>query len=210
MRYGFTVSFVYHRPIMKDGEVLDSWWDSYLLGRHACVTNTSQCTGPNILLASYTQLSFGGNCCPGQGSCEVFSYMVPGTKRSPPQLKAACSLQVVCFETSMSSQGVWIPPAMENLLILKISLYNWSDPSDLCTDEYSNMNEEDQLHKWKSLWTHLIDLIQLEAAGEKISCHFGLVCKGRRVKDAVSWLKKYQMCDDHVEKVCNKCTLYIT
>ncbi len=44
---------------VKDGEVLDGWWDAEPLGRHARVTSTSLSTGPNILLASYKQLPVG-------------------------------------------------------------------------------------------------------------------------------------------------------
>ncbi len=43
---------------MKDGEVIDGWWDIYPLDQRACVT--SQSTGPNIQLASYHQLSVRG------------------------------------------------------------------------------------------------------------------------------------------------------
>ncbi len=52
------VSCVYHRSIMKDGEVLDDWWGLYQLGRHARVTIPVDLTGPNILLI--TVVSIGG------------------------------------------------------------------------------------------------------------------------------------------------------
>ncbi len=47
---------------MKDGEVLDDRRDLYPLGRHAPVEIPVDLTGPNILLASYKQLSAGGTC----------------------------------------------------------------------------------------------------------------------------------------------------
>ncbi len=64
LSYGLTVSCVYHRPLIKEGEVIDGWWDLY---PHARVTIPVDWLDPT----RYLQIT--GNAAVGG------TFLAPGT-----------------------------------------------------------------------------------------------------------------------------------